>query len=159
MKYKIKQKIFSLASKFRIKNEFDEDMYIVEGKVLSIGKKLRLYDLNQNELVYIEQQLFKLLPLYKIYINGELKASVKKKFTLFKPQFEIISDNANYTLEGNFLSHEYRILLNGKVVATISKGWFTLRDTYGVEISDDENQPYMLSLVIVLDQVSHEGNN
>lgn len=159
MKYKIKQKIFSLASKFRIKNEFDEDMYIVEGKVLSIGKKLRLYDLNQNELVYIEQQLFKLLPLYKIYINGELKASIKKKFTLFKPEFEIISDYGNYMIKGNFINHEYQIFLNGKVVATISKGWFTLSDTYGVEVSDDENQPFMLSLVIVLDQVSHEGNN
>lgn len=157
MKYIIKQKLFSLRTGFNIKNEFEEDVYSIKGEVLSLGKKLRLYDFEGNELVYIEQELFNFLPVYKIYIDGEVKAKVKKKFTLFRTEFSIESNGKEYTLEGDFLAHEYRILMQNKVIANISKEWFTFADTYGVEISDVESHPFILALVIVLDQACHEG--
>lgn len=157
MKYIIKQKLFSLRTGFNIKNEFEEDVYSIKGEVFSLGKKLRLYDLEGNELVYIEQELFNFLPVYKIYMDGEVKAKVKKKFTLFRTEFYIESNGKEYTLEGDFLAHEYRILSQHSDIANISKEWFTFADTYGVEISDVESHPFILALVIVLDQACHEG--
>jgi uncharacterized protein YxjI len=157
MKYIIKQKIFSLGTSFYIKNEFQEDVYSIKGEVFSLGKKLRLYDLEDRELVYIEQQLFNFLPVYNIYVNGEVIAKVKKKFTLFRTEFSIESKGKEYILEGDFLAHEYKILSQGLVVANISKEWFTFSDTYGVDISEGESHPFMLAMVIVLDQACHEG--
>jgi uncharacterized protein YxjI len=156
MIYKIKQKVFSLGARFHIKDEFDKDMFIVQGEVFSFGKKLRLMDLEENELVYIEQEVFHFLPQYNIYMNGEMVAKVKKKFGLFRAEFMIESSQKDYTMEGNIMAHEYKIFTEDRLVAAISKEWFTFGDTYGVEISDDEDQALILALVIVLDQVCHE---
>ena len=153
----IKQKVFSIGARFNIKNEFDEEVFIVQGEAFSFGKKLWMKDLEENELVYIEQELFNFLPVYNISIDGEIVAMVKKRFSLFSKEFDIESKHKKYTLEGNFLSHEYRIISEDMEVAKISKEWFTFGDTYGVEISDTENHPFILAIVIVLDQVSHEG--
>jgi len=83
MKYKIRQRIFSFGDNFVIKNEFDEDKYIVQGRVFALGDKLKLLDINGNELINIQQKLFKLLPEYYLFSGGEQLARIKKAFTLF----------------------------------------------------------------------------
>ncbi len=46
----IKQKVFSWKDKFSVFNELGEDVYRVEGEILSIGKKLHVNDLNDREV-------------------------------------------------------------------------------------------------------------
>ncbi len=85
MKYIIKERIFTLTDKFIIEDEEGYPRYeVVGGKLLSLGNKLRIYDLDGQELVYIEQKLLKLLPEYNIYQKGHLVGKVKKEFTFFK---------------------------------------------------------------------------
>ena len=153
MKYQVKQKIFSFGDYFTIKNEFDDDVYIVRGKVFSFGKKLSIENLYGKELVYIEQKLLKLLPQYAIYTDGREIATVKKEFSFFTPRFNIESDMGEYRIEGEVFSHEFQILKDGNVVGEVSKEWFSFSDAYGVNINDDENQAFMLALVIVIDEV------
>jgi uncharacterized protein YxjI len=38
-------------------------------------------------------------------------------------------------LQGNILDHEYEIEAEREKVAEVSKKWFRVRDTYGVEVS------------------------
>jgi uncharacterized protein YxjI len=158
MQYKIRQKIFSLGDKFTIKDENDRDVFIVKSQILSFGKKLRIFDLYENEMCYIEQQLFKFMPQYNIYINGEMVANIKKKFSLFKNDFEILSDNANYYVEGEFLAHEFRIFNDRKLIGQVSKKFLSLADTYSVEVDDDEDQVVVLALAIVIDMVCHDND-
>lgn len=158
MQYMIRQKIFSLGDKFTIKDENERDVFIVKSQLLSFGKKLRIFDLNENEVCYIEQQLFKFMPQYNIYINGEMIANVKKKFAMFKNDFEILSDNANYYVEGEFLAHEFRIFNDRKLIGQVSKKFLSLTDTYGVEVDDDEDQVLVLALAIVIDMVCHDSD-
>lgn len=159
MKYQVKQKIFSIGDKFTIKNENDENVYEVFGKIFSLGHKLTIEDLSGNELVYIEQKLLKLLPQYTIFIDGNAIATVKKEFTFFKPHYCIDSVMGEYTMEGNILSHEFNILKDNRVVGTVSKEWFSFSDTYGVDIDDNENQAFILSLVIVIDEIQYDNRN
>lgn len=159
MVYKIRQKIFSFGDNFAIKNEYDEDCFIVKGKVFALGDKLKIEDLEGNEIIYIEQKIFKLLPEYNIYCEGKHLARIKKEFTFFKPRFVIESTMGNYTMEGNILSHNFEIHKGDKTVATVNKKWFAFADTYGADIADDEDQPFMLALVIVIDQVLHDNNH
>jgi len=77
MRYLIRQKFFSFDS-FSIKDESGRDVFTVKRQFLSLGQKLRIFDLAGNELCYIEQRLFKLMPEYDIYIAGEYVANVKK---------------------------------------------------------------------------------
>ena len=42
---------------------------------------------------------------------------------------------------GNIVDHEYEIERDGDTVATVSKKWFRVRDTYGVQIAEDQDVP------------------
>ena len=159
MQYKIRQKIFSFGDNFTIKDDRDQDRYIVRGKVFAIGDKLKIEDLQGNEQVYIEQKVFRLLPEYNIYSSGKHLATVKKELTFLKPRFNIKSVMGNFQIRGDFLGHDFKILKNNHVVASLSKKWLSFSDTYMVEISDDEDQAFMLALVIVIDQVLHDDNH
>lgn len=156
MRYLINQKIFSFGDNFVIKDEYGNEKYFIKGKIFSFGDKLRIYDENNNEKVYIEQKLFKLMPEYLVYIEGNYAAKIKKEFTFFRPKFNIDSNFGQYNIEGDFFGYDFRIMKNGRTVAFISKKFFSIRDSYGVEIVDDENQELLLSFVIIIDQVIHD---
>lgn len=157
MKYIVKQKIFSLGDSFTIKDESERDVYIVKSKLLSFRKKLRILDINEYEKCFIEQQLFKLMPQYNIYVNGEMVAQVKKKFAMFANNFEIQSQNANYYVEGQFLAHEFTIFKDGNMIGQVSKKLLSLADTYSVDVDDEEDQVLVLALAIVIDMVCHDN--
>lgn len=157
MKYEIKQKIFSFGESFIIKDEQENPRFAVRGQIFSFGNKLSVENLMGNELVYIEQKLFKFLPEYSIFIRGEQVATVKKEFTFFTPKFYIESNMGNYDMQGEIFSHEFEIMKDGEAVASVSKQWFSFSDTYGVDISQNENQAFMLALVIVIDQVLYDN--
>jgi uncharacterized protein YxjI len=117
---------------------------------------LKLEDLNGNELFYIEQKLFKLLPEYYIYAGGQQMATVKKQLSFFTPKFIIESIYGSYDMQGNIFAYDFQIYKDGRMVASISKKWFAFRDCYGVEIEDGEDQAFLLTLAIVIDQVMHD---
>jgi len=158
MKYLVKQKVFSFRDSFTIKNEFGEECFRVIGKIFSFGNKLHLTDLQGNELYYIEQKIFRFLPEYTIYRDGVPVAQVKKNFTFFRPSFDITSVYGNYNISGNLWAYDFSIFKNGSPVAVISKQWFSFSDTYGVSIDDREDAAFILALVIVLDQIYHDGD-
>lgn len=152
MKYQVKQKIFSLGDSFTIKNEQGDGVYLVKSKVISLGKKLTIEDLSGEELVYIEQKLFKLLPQFTVFMAGRAVATVKKEFTFFASRFNIDSDMGQYKIEGEVFSHEFAILKDNSIVGQVSKQWVSFSDTYGVDVNDDENQAFILALIIIVDE-------
>jgi uncharacterized protein YxjI len=158
MKFAVKQKIFAIADSFTIKDENGADVYVVKGKFFSIGKKLKLHDTSGNELAYIEQKFFRLLPEYEIYTSGDLRATVKKRFAFFRNDFDISASDGNYEVKGNFLGLEFTIVKEGMEVARISKKFFALSDTYGVEVLGGADPLLILSLAIVIDMVCHENH-
>ena len=158
MRYVIKERIFSIADRFNIEDEYGTPQYEVVGRIFSLGNKLSIYDLDGKELIYIEEKIFRLLPEYSIYREGSIVAKVKKQLTLFRPKFNIESSYGNFTIDGDVFRYNFNILKNGKPVAWVSKKWISLSDTYSVEIIDDEDHVFLLALVIVLDQVFHDGN-
>lgn len=159
MKFYIREKIFSMGDKFSIQDATGNDVFNVVGKVFSVGNKLRIYDMYNNELVYIEQKMFKFLPEYNIYLSGNLAATVKKQFTFFSNKFDIDSNMGRLDIEGDFLAHDFSITKNSTTVATVSKKWVSLSDTYEIDISEQENYAFILALVIVIDQVLHDKKN
>ncbi|MBZ2174613.1 LURP-one-related family protein [Schnuerera sp. xch1] len=157
MKYLIKERIFTLSDKFNIEDENGNSIYQVEGKIFSVGNKLRIYELNGKELIYIEQKILRFLPEYNIYGEGSHLAMVKKEFTFFKPKFSIESSHGKFTIDGDVFQHNFDVLKNNKPVAWVNKKWGTFSDTYCVEIMDEQDQPFILALVIVMDQIFHDG--
>ena len=159
MKFMVKQKILSLSDSFVIHDEDNRPVYRVAGKLFSFGDQLTIYDMNNQEQIYIEQKLFKLLPEYHFFENGRQVAVVKKEFTFFKPKFNVESESGRYTIEGNLLGYNFRVLKDGIVVAQVDKAFFAFRDTYSVEVSPGEDQRFLLALCIIIDQTLHDRNH
>lgn len=159
MRYLIKERIFSFSDRFIIKDENNNPQYEVIGKILSLGNKLDIYNMQGDKLIYIEEKLLRLLPEYTLYKDGNIVARINKEFTLFKPKFKIESQYGKFSIEGNVFQHDFNILKNGKAIAWVNKKWVSLSDTYSVEISDGEDQSFILAMVIVLDQIFYDNKN
>lgn len=159
MRYLIKEKIFSFADRFTIEDDQGYPRYEVVGKLLSLGNKLKLYNKTGEELIYIEQKIFRFLPEYLIYRNGNIVGRIKKELTFLKPRFNIESSYGNFTLDGDVFHHEFNISKDGNPIAWISKKWISLSDTYTVDILEEEDHSFILAIIIVLDQIFYDNRN
>ena len=54
-------------------------------------------------------------------------------------------------MTGSLFEHEYTITRDDQVVATVSKRWLSLTDTYGVETAPGEDDLLILISVLALD--------
>lgn len=157
MRYFIKQKVFSWRDRFTIKDHQERDAYYVEGEIFTLGKKLRMYDTNNQEVLYIEQKLWRLLSEFDLFRDNNLEATVKKEFHLFKNNYTIYGPD--WQVDGNFLAHDYVIREHGKVIADITKQWFSWGDAYEINILDESKSDILLGVVIVIDCVLASENN
>jgi len=158
MRYVLKQKFWSWGDDFTIKNEAGEDVYCVDGHAFSWGDKLSFQDMNGNELAFIRQKLLSWGPTYEIEVDGKLAAVVKKKlFTFVRCKFTVdVPGPDDLEAQGNFFDHEYAFERRGHTVATVSKRWFSLSDTYGVGTVNGENDVLILATAVVIDMVCHQ---
>ena len=157
MRYQIKEKFWALGDDFYITDAHGQRAFFVDGAAFSWGSKLSFQDMQGNELAYIAQKLLTFMPKYSIYRNGQLFAEVKKEFTWFRKQFTLDVPGPNdYTIDGSFWDHEYVFTRGGRTVARVSRSFFSLTHTYGVDIVDGEDDVSILATCIVIDQVLHD---
>ena len=157
MRYVMKQKLLAFGDDFTIQDESGRDAYFVDGKAFSIGDKLSFQDMQRNELAFIKQKLFAWGKTYEIYRSGVLAAVVKKElFTLFKCRFTVdVPGPDDLEATGDFLDHEYQFTRGDRAVAVVSKQWFALRDTYGIEVTEGEDPVLVLASAVVIDMACH----
>lgn len=159
MRYLMKQKLWSFGDDFLIRDAAGSDVFFVDGKAMSIGDKLSFQDMNGRELAHISQKVLSLLKTYHVYRDNRLFAEITKKLSLFKNKFEVDVPGPNdYTVTGNFFDFEYEFVRSGRTVAGVSKRYFSLRDTYGIDIVDGEDDITILATAVVIDLVCHERN-
>lgn len=161
MRYAMKQKLFAWGGDFTIKDQDDREVYFVDGKAFSFGNQLAFLDMRGNELAFIKQKLFAWGPTYEIYKGGQLCAVVKKElFTFFRCSFTVdVPGPDDLVARGDFLDMEYGFDRGGRVVASVSKRWFTLADSYGVDIAAGQDDVLILASTVVIDMACHQGKN
>lgn len=157
MRLFIKQQVLSLKDRFTVKDENEVDRYFVEGEFLSFAKKLRVYDQHNNEVLYIEQKLWKLLPEFDLFVENKKVATIKKEWTLFKNNYTI--HGQDWEIEGSVMAHDYVIKNKGRVIADINKQWISWGDSYEITIHEEENLIVLLGSVIVIDCVISTARN
>lgn len=157
---KMKEKIFTLTANFSIQDELDNDKFFVRGKFLSFGHKATLMDSNENELMYIEQKVLTFLPEYHVFDENHNEIGrLKKKLTFFKPSYFITSSFGDYEIDGDVWSHAFTITKNGHICAEVSKKWLSFSDTYGIDIKDDENVPFLVAMIIAIDFIMDDAEH
>lgn len=160
MKLYMKQKMFSLKGDFSIYDENQVPVFRVEGKVLSFGRQLRLYDNDSSEeLAFIKQQLMTIMPKMNVSYHGEHVATISKKFTFLKPSYEI--SEIGWSIAGDFWGHDYTVYDgNGQMIADINKKFFSWSDTFEINIVQDDIDPaIVIAIVLAIDAAMDASQN
>lgn len=156
--FQLRRQMFSIGEDFWIANDRGEKVYRVDGKVLRIRETFVLEDASGAELATIEAKLLAIRPTMTIERGGVRWATVKKAlFTLLRQHFTVeVDDGRVYEAQGDILNHEYEITAGGEPVATISKRWFTIRETYGIAIAPGQDQVLLLCAAVCIDEMSEK---
>jgi uncharacterized protein YxjI len=151
--YLIREHIFRLGEHADITDESGRTVLRVDGKVLSLHNRLVIRDAGGGEVAQVHRRLAALRPTYQISVGGEKVAEVRKHFlTPFGDRFTIdIPGPDDLEMEGNLLDHEFTIAQAGQTIATVSKRWFSLHDTYAVDIAQGQDHLLILASVLALD--------
>jgi uncharacterized protein YxjI len=157
VRYSLRQKLFSLGDDFYIRDENENNVFFVDGKFLSIGDQLSFQDLNGNELAFIKQKVLAWGRTYELFRSGVCVAVVKKElFSPFHHTFYVdVPGPDDLKAEGDFFDMEYTFRRGEHVVARVSKQWFALGDTYGVEVNGGEDDVLILASAVVVDMSCH----
>ena len=153
MRYVIRERLIRLGEDSDITDEQGQPVYHVDGKVLSLHGTLIVRDRAGTEMAKIQRQLVALRPTYHITRQGQEVAEVRKKLlSPFVDRFTIdIPGPDDLSMTGDLFEHEYTITRGDQVVATVSKRWLSLTDTYGVDIAPGEDDLLILASVLALD--------
>ena len=153
MRYVIREKFFRLGEDSTILNEAGQPVFEVDGKVLSLHDRLIIRDRSGHEVAGVHRRLMALRPTYEITRSGQEVAEVRKNLiSPFVDRFTVdIPGPDDLHITGSLFEHEYTFTRAGQVVATVSKRWFTLRDTYGVDIAPGQDDVLILACVLALD--------
>ena len=157
MKLYIKQKVFSWAAKFNITDENGEERYSVRGEVFTLAKKLHVFDPSGEEVALVQQKLLSLLPRFYVYVNGQQIAEIVKELTFLKPRYDIFGKG--WTVEGDFLAHDYTITEGGREIARVHKVWMSWGDSFELDICDTDDEIGLIAVILAIDAVMDAGNS
>jgi uncharacterized protein YxjI len=151
--YLIRERFFRLGQDSDITDEQRRPVLQVDGKVLSLRDRLVLRDPEGREVAQVHRKLVAMRPTYRISIAGQEATEVRKRlFTPFGDRFTIdVPGPDDLEMTGDLLDHEFTIRRSGQTVATVSKRWFSARDTYAVEVAAGQDDLLILASVLALD--------
>lgn len=158
-RYKMHEKLVSIGDDYWIENETGKREFYVDGKALRIRNTLIIRDMQGNELYKLKEKLLRIKDTMDIQdAGGETVATIKKALiTPLRDRWKVeVSEGPEMDVQGNILDHEYEIEAEKKKVAEVSKKWFRIRDTYGVEVSPGQDAALVLAIAAALDQMAHD---
>lgn len=157
-RYLMRQKLLALRDKYYIENEQRQRVFHVDGKLLRLRDTLLFKDMQGNELLKIQEKWLRERHTMNIYRGNEVAASVHEAFVeVMRDRYRISIPHApDLIAHGNILDHEYVIERDNWRIAEISKKWFRVADTYGVEIGPGEDDILILAITVVIDQMAHD---
>ena len=161
-RYKIRQKLFSIGDDFWIENQDGQKVFKVDGKALRLRKTLDFENLNGDKLCQIQERWLPIKETMEIEdAHGKQMAVVKKALiTPLRDKWDVkVKDGPDLDVQGDILDHEYAIKHGWNKVAEVSKKWFRLTDTYGVEIDKGQNDILILAIAIAIDMMAHDEDD
>ncbi|MFL6196580.1 MAG: LURP-one-related/scramblase family protein [Thermoanaerobaculia bacterium] len=157
-RYKMRQHLISLGEDYTIEDERGDAVYKVDGKLLRIRETFVIEDMQGNEVATVREKKIALRDSMKILRGGDTIATIRKAWiSPFRDKFAIDVDGGpDLVAQGNILDHDYEIRRDGETVARISKRWFSIRDTYGIDVSPGEDDGLILALAVAIDEMAHD---
>jgi uncharacterized protein YxjI len=157
-RFQMRQKLVAIGDDFWIENEAGEKAFKVDGKALRVRQTLKFEDAHGNELCQIQERKLRVKDSMEVEgpDGGQLAMVKKALISPVRDRFTVkIKNGPDLEVKGNILDHEYSIGEGRNKVAEISKKWFRVRDSYGVEIEPGQDDILILAVTVCIDQMAH----
>ena len=158
--YRMRQKLVSIGDDFWIEDDSGERVFRVDGKALRLRNTLDLEDTRGTKLCRIQTRVLHIRDSMAIEDPaGERLALVHKALVSpLRERWKVdLAGDEEWKVQGNVVDHEYEIEADGRKIAEVSKKWFRVRDTYGVEVDPAEDPALVLAVTVAVDTMSHPG--
>jgi uncharacterized protein YxjI len=158
VRYMVRQRMFSIGDDFWITDEQGDRAYLADGKAMSLRQTLELKDPSGTVVASVHKKLLALRDAMEIKRDGRVIATVRRE--MFSPLHHKssvdLADGRTLEAVGNLTGREFDVRDGGQTVARVSRSWFTVRDTYGVDVAPGEDDALMLAVAVCLDRIHHE---
>ena len=156
LRFQLRERLLSIGDDYWIENGQGQRAYKVDGKAFRLRDTWVLEDTAGRNVATIKERKLSLRDAIKIELEGG-DATVKKALVGIRDRFHVDVDGADdLTIHGNIVDHEYEIERKGDTVATVSKKWFRVRDSYGIEVRHIADAPLVLAVSVALDAMAHD---
>jgi uncharacterized protein YxjI len=159
--YRVRQKLVAIGDDFWIENDRGQRVFKVDGKALRLRKTLVFEDVAGNELCTIQERKLRIRDSMEIEDPGGRRLAMVKKALIapLRDRWAVsVADGPDLEVQGNLLDYEYSIGEGRDKIAEVSKRWFRMADTYGVQIEPDQNEVLILAVTVALDSMAHPAN-
>jgi len=155
--YQMREKMFSIGDDFWIEKD-GERTFKVDGKALRLRDTLVLESAAGEELFTIQEKKLSVRDKMEIEHDGKTVATIKKALVSpLRDRYSIeVEDGEDMEAKGNIVDHEFEFKRDGDKVAEVSKRWFRIRDSYGVEVAPGQDDALILACTVCIDQMSHD---
>ena len=157
-RYQMRQKLISIGDDYWIENDAGDRVFRVDGKAMRLRNTLDLEDTHGNKICRIQTRVLHIRDSMAIEDpDGERLALVHKALiSPLRERWKVdLAGDVEWKVQGNVVDHEYEIEADGRKIAEVSKKWFRVRDTYGVEIAPEENRALVLAVTVAVDTMAH----
>ena len=157
--FRMRQRLASIGDDYWIEDEQGQRAFKVDGKAMRIRDTLVLEDAAGRELLKIQERKLRVRDTMEIEDPaGNTVATVKKALiSPLRERFDVhVEGGADFEVQGNIVDHEYRITQGRTKVAEVSKKWFRVADTYGIEVAAGQDPALVLAIAAVVDNMSHK---
>lgn len=158
-KYQMREKMVSIGDDFWIENAQGQKAFKVDGKALRVRQTLNFDDAHGNTLYQIQERKLRVKDSMEVEdAHGKRVAMVKKAIiSPVRDRFSVsIKGDPDLDVKGNILDHEYTVGEGRDKVAEVSKKWFRVRDSYGVEVEPGQDDLLILAVTVCIDQMVHD---
>jgi len=156
--YQMRQRMISIGDDYVIENDRGERVFKLDGKALRVRKTIVFEDIDGRELCKIQERMLHVKDSMEIEDPGGRRMAMVQKAMVdpVRERWTVrVEGGPDLRVEGNIVDHEYTIEGDRQRVAEVSKRWFRVRDTYGVEVAPGENDILILATTAVIDTMAH----
>jgi uncharacterized protein YxjI len=156
IRFQMREQLVAIGDDSWIEDADGNRVYKANGKAARLRDTFVLEDRSGNQVAKIKERALHVRDTMTIDLDGR-SATVKKALVGIRARYHVeVEGGDDLKVHGNIVDHEYEIEQSGDTVATVSKKWFRVRDSYGVEVEPTADIPLILSVVVAIDAMARD---
>ena len=159
--YYFKEKFFEITDHYPILDDDGKEVYYVDQDFTLIGYDVKISDIDGNEILKIEKEVFSLLQKFSVNFSDGKFMRVESKISFLVRKIKIDYDGESLSLEGQFPFFNFEIYKGEKVIGEIEETFISLADAYKLSVYDEKYTKALLALTLCVNNIKDtaERNN